>query len=159
MLCGRMRDGRTENALNDIAITRNGALQVVELLVHVNGQLLNHYQADGLIISTPTGSTGYNLSAGGPIVEPQARTILLTPISPHTLTNRSIVLSPEDVIRVEIGEGRDGNALSLEANFDGNLSFPMRTGDVVEVARSQAVTRIIRLEQVSFLEVLRRKLT
>ncbi len=158
MLSGRLHDGHTENALNDIVITRSGSLQIVKLLVHVNGQLLNLYEADGVILSTPTGSTAYNLSAGGPIVEPQARIILLTPISPHTLTNRSIVLSPEDVIRVEIGEGRDGAELTVEVNFDGNLTCPMRTGESLEIARSQAVTRIIRLEQVGFLEVLRRKL-
>ena len=95
-------------ALNDIAITRSGSLQIIRFRICVNGQFLNEYQADGVIVATPTGSTGYNLSAGGPIVEPKAELILITPISPHTLNTRSIILAPSDVVEIEIGGGREG---------------------------------------------------
>lgn len=158
MLRGRIGE-LEENALNDIVLARNGTLKVLSFIIYVNGRILNQYQADGIILSTPTGSTGYNLSAGGPLVEPGASTILLTPVSPHTLTNRSIVLSPEDEVRVEIGEGRDGSELTLEASFDGHIKVPMSTGDAVEVRRSAVVTRILRLKQVGFLDIVRRKLT
>jgi NAD+ kinase len=158
MLTGRIGD-MEESALNDIVIARNGTLQVLSFTVYVNDRVLNQYQADGIILATPTGSTGYNLSAGGPIVEPDARMILLTPVSPHTLTNRSIVLSPEDQIRIVIDEGRDGRQLTVEASFDGNIKVPMVTGDSIEVCRSAHVTRILRLKPVGFFDVLRQKLT
>ena len=111
-----------------------------------------------MIISTPTGSTGYNMSAGGPIVEPGAQMILLTPICPHTLTTRSIVLSAEDRITVEIAAGRDDISLQAEASFDGRNGFEMRTGDRIVITRSAQTTKILKLNQVSFLEVLHRKL-
>ncbi|MCR5674481.1 MAG: NAD(+)/NADH kinase [Lachnospiraceae bacterium] len=157
MLSGRV-NGREECALNDIVITRNGPLQVVRLTVRVDGQLLTEYQSDGIILATPTGSTGYSLSAGGPIVEPEARTILITPVSPHTLTNRSIVLSPHAHVQVEIGEGKNGRKLTLEASFDGGSRIPMETGEVIDIACAEAVTKILRLKQVSFLEMVRHKL-
>ena len=80
-------------ALNDIVISRSGSLQIIKFNIYVNGQFLNNYNADGMIVTTPTGSTGYNLSAGGPLVEPRAKLIMLTPICPHTLNQRSIILS------------------------------------------------------------------
>lgn len=102
MLEGRSaRTGETMEALNDIVITRAGKLQVVGIDVYVNGQFLNRYEADGIIVSTPTGSTAYNLSAGGPIVEPQARLILMTPICAHTLNTRTIIFSPNDTINCD----------------------------------------------------------
>ena len=88
-------------------------LQIIEFDIHVNGQLLNHYKADGMIVTTPTGSTGYNLSAGGPLVEPKAKLITLTPICPHSLNQRSIILSPEDEIVIEIPGGREGQKPQL----------------------------------------------
>ena len=102
-------DGRNEYmAMNDIVVTREGNLRVVQFHVYVNGVLLNSYLADGVIISTPTGSTGYNLSAGGPVVEPTAQMFVITPICCHALNASSVVLSAEDVIEVEICEGRYG---------------------------------------------------
>ena len=102
-------------ALNDIVISRSGSLQIIEFNIYVNGQLLNHYKADGMIVTTPTGSTGYNLSAGGPLVEPKAKLITLTPICPHNLNQRSIILSPEDEIVIEIPGGREGKSQTVEA--------------------------------------------
>ena len=91
-------------ALNDIVISRCGSLQILQFDIFVNGKFLNSYSADGMIVATPTGSTGYNMSAGGPIVEPGAKLLLLTPICPHTLNTRSIILSPEDEVTIQIPE-------------------------------------------------------
>ena len=163
MLNGRavFADGSTEEgwALNDIVISRVGSLQIIKFKIYVNGQFLHEYNADGVIVTTPTGSTGYNLSAGGPLVEPKARLIMLTPICPHTLNQRSIILSPEDVIEIEIPEGREDRIQTVEANFDGSHVIPLRTGDRVRVAESGQITEFIKLSQVSFLEVLQRKMT
>lgn len=152
---GSVREGW---ALNDIVLSRSGSLQIIRFHIYVNGQFLNHYHADGMIVTTPTGSTGYNLSAGGPLVEPGAELIMLTPICPHSLNQRSIILSPEDIIEIEIPECREGRPQTVEVNFDGSLVLPLRTGDKIRIARSEKVTEFIRLNQVSFLEVLHRKM-
>lgn len=147
-----------DQALNDIVLSRRGSLQIIRFNIYVNGQFLNHYKADGMIVTTPTGSTGYNLSAGGPLVEPGAELIMLTPICPHSLNQRSIILSPEDIIEIEIPESREGREQTVEVNFDGSHTLPLRTGDKICVTRSGRVTEFIRLNQVSFLEVLHRKM-
>ncbi len=163
MLSGRvfLTEGGTEEdwALNDIVISRSGSLQIIRFHIYVNGQFLNSYDADGMIVTTPTGSTGYNLSAGGPLVEPGARLILLTPICPHSLNQRSIVLSPEDVVEIEIPLGRDGGGQRVEANFDGSHVIRLGTGDRIRILRSGKTTEFLRLNHVSFLEVLHRKMS
>ncbi len=146
-------------ALNDIAITRSGSLQIIRFRICVNGQFLNEYQADGVIVATPTGSTGYNLSAGGPIVEPKAELILITPISPHTLNTRSIILAPSDVVEIEIGGGREGRVQQVEVNFDGSHNVTLYTGDEVIIERAVRATGIVKLNKASFLEVLHKKLS
>lgn len=162
MLNGKacLSDGsvREDWALNDITLSRSGSLQIIRFNIYVNGQFLNHYKADGMIVTTPTGSTGYNLSAGGPLVEPAAKLIMLTPICPHSLNQRSIILSPEDVIEIEIPECQEGRSQTVEVNFDGSHMIPLRTGDKIRIARSEKVTEFIKLNQVSFLEVLHRKM-
>ena len=145
-------------ALNDIVISREGSLRVVRFNNYVNDTYLNTYKADGIIISTPTGSTGYSLSAGGPIISPAASMILMTPLAPHTLNTRSIVFSPEDVIEVELGEGRDGSIESGMAYFDGAAAMPMVTGDRIRIEKSTKATRIIKINNISFLETLRKKM-
>ena len=159
MLNGKayLSDGRTEEgwALNDIVITRSGSLQIIQFNIYVNGQFLNDYKADGMIITTPTGSTGYNLSAGGPLVEPRAKLIVLTPICPHSLNQRSIILSPEDVI----AQGREGRIQTVEASFDGTHVIPLETGDRIRIVQSEKITEFIQLNQVSFLEVLHKKMS
>ena len=111
-----------------------------------------------MIVTTPTGSTGYNLSAGGPLVEPGARLIVLTPICPHSLNQRSIVLSPEDVIEIQIlARGESGNQ-NVEASFDGNHVIPLGTGDRLRIVRSEETTEFLKLGQGSFLDVLHRKM-
>lgn len=146
-------------ALNDIVLSRCGSLQVLVFHIYVNGQFLNSYSADGMIVATPTGSTGYNMSAGGPIVEPGARLLLMTPICPHTLNTRSIVLSPDDEIRIEIPEGKDGRTQTVEASFDGSCKVRLQTGDAVVVRRADKTTGILKLNTESFLTVLHKKMS
>ncbi len=152
---GGIREGW---ALNDIVLSRSGSLQIIKFNIYVNGQFLNHYNADGMIVTTPTGSTGYNLSAGGPLVEPGAELIMLTPICPHSLNQRSIILSSGDMIEIGIPQPREGREQTVEVNFDGGEMVPLRTGDKICIRRSEKVTQFIRLNQVSFLEVLHRKM-
>lgn len=161
MLFGRVLTGGDEegHALNDVVISRCGSLQILSVRIYVNGRFLNDYRADGVIVSTPTGSTGYNLSAGGPIVEPSASLMLMTPICAHTLNTRSIVFSPEDEITVEIPRGKDGHEQTVEANFDGSHTITLRTGDRIMIRKSEKTTGIIRLNTESFLTVLHKKMS
>ncbi len=152
-------DRKDSYALNDIVITRSGSLQIIKFNLYVNGQFLNRYNADGVIVATPTGSTGYNMSAGGPIVEPKAKLLLVTPICPHTLNTRSIVLAPEDEIEIEIVSGREDSVQQVEVNFDGSHKLTLYTGDRVEVKRAAKTTDIVKLSKVSFLEVLHKKMS
>ena len=163
MLLGRSYEAETvkdeTRALNDIVITRRGSLQIINFNIYVNGQLLHRFHGYGVIVATPTGSTGYSLSAGGPIVEPKAELILLTPICPHSMHNRSIVLSSKDRVTVEIESSRDGETQEVEAIFDGCHKVLLRTGEKIEIRKSKKTTGIVKLSQVSFLEVLHRKLS
>ena len=147
-----------QTALNDIVIHRSGALQLVSLVVYVNGQFLNTFQGDGVIVCTPTGSTGYNLSAGGPIVDPKARMILITPINSHTLNSKSIVIGAEDEVVVEIGaRGREGDA-QVVVSIDGDQHAQLDVGDRIVIRQAQEDCRILKLGKLSFLEILRKKM-
>ena len=145
-------------ALNDITITRCGSLQIISYSIYVNGKYLCKLNADGVILSTPTGSTGYNMSAGGPIADPGAEMILLTPICAHTLTARSIILSSEDEIEIEIDTGRNGSSITVEASADGNEKYLLKTGNRLQIAKADMKTKIIKLKETSFLEALHRKM-
>ena len=158
MLDGIFDDGGENVALNDIVLSRKGNLRIIHFNVYVNGTLLNSYEADGIVISTPTGSTAYNLSAGGPIVEPTASLVVITPICSHALNTSSIVLSSEDEIEIEIGAGREGSQEEVFVTFDGADTVVLKTGDRVRVRRAEAYTKIMKLSKVSFLETLRRKM-
>lgn len=147
------------SALNDIVINRKGALYIINFKIYVNGRLLSTYSADGMIFSTPTGSTAYNLSAGGPIVEPNARLIMMTPVCSHTLVNnRTIILSEEDVIDIEIGECKPGEKQEVSASFDGRHPVNLNEGDKIRIIRSDKATKIIKLSEVSFLDTLQKKM-
>lgn len=153
---GSVREGF---ALNDIVITRNGPLQMLKLNIYVNGRFLHQYQADGVIVTTPTGSTGYSLSAGGPLIAPGAKLLMLTPICPHTLNQRSIIFSSEDVIEIEIPEGRDGQMQRVSASFDGVTSAYITTGERIRIRKSEQCAEFILMNQESFLDVLNRKMS
>ena len=162
MLCGEITGENKKTvispALNDISITRSGPLQIIKLRIYVNGKLLCTWNADGIIISTATGSTGYNMSAGGPIVEPGAHLILITPICAHTLNARSIVLRADDIVEVEVGEGRGGNCQVVEANSDGSERIAMETGDKIRICKAEETTTILKLSKMCFLELLHKKM-
>ena len=146
-------------ALNDIVINRTGALHIISFKIYVNGTLLSTYNADGMIISTPTGSTAYNLSAGGPIVEPRARLIMMTPVCSHALlNNRTIILAEDDVIDIEIGEYKPNEQHEIAASFDGKNQVNLNEGDKIRITRSDKVTKIMKLSELSFLDTLHRKM-
>ena len=145
-------------ALNDIVIHRTGELSVVSLIVYVNGEYLHTFRADGIIVSTPTGSTGYNMSAGGPIVDPKAQMILITPINAHNLNSRSIVIGAEDEVVVEIGRRRSQKDETLEVSFDGDTAARLVVGDKFSIRKASDTTRILKLSNKSFLEILSKKM-
>ena len=158
MLQGRViSDGRTvaeDIALNDIILGRMG-LHTLKYDLYVNGEFFNEYTADGMIMATPTGSTAYNLSAGGPIAAPESALIIMTPICPHTLNSRSIVLSSENRIMLKVTGGEDREQF---LSFDGDTVVKLRRGDRIEVERSEITTTLVQLSQVSFLENIRKKM-
>lgn len=162
LLCGCCMEEKTVSqeriALNDIVIHRSGTLQVVDLIISVNGEYLNTYSADGIIIATPTGSTAYSMSAGGPIVDPRADLLVMTPISPHTLNAKSIVLGAEDEIAIEVRTRDGGQCKTVEVSFDGQPVGVLKEGDRILVKKAQVRTRILKLSSMSFLERLRKKL-
>lgn len=152
------KDALESLAFNDVVITRSGKLRIVEYKIYVNGEYLHSYKADGIIVATPTGSTGYNLSAGGPIVKPSASSIVITPICPHTLNTRSIVLAGEDHVMVEIGPGRKYENEQADVVFDADTAFSLCSGQKVHICKADDSVRMIKLSNISFLEALRRKL-
>lgn len=145
-------------ALNDIVIGRRGRLRVVDFNIYVDDVFLCSYRADGIIISTPTGSTGYSLSAGGPIVAPDASLMLLTAIAPHTLNSRTIVLPDNVKIKVELGSSNLLDKEGAEVTFDGDTSMKLNVGNSIEVTCSEKITRLIKINNTSFVEILRRKM-
>lgn len=146
-------------ALNDIVVSRSGFSRIIGLKIYVNGKVMDIYEADGVIVSTPTGSTGYNLSAGGPIVCPKTNIMIVTPISPHSLTSKSIVFSSGDEIVVEVLKMRKAQEEEAIVTFDGQQGLQLSPGDRVVIRKSNNVTRMIKLFDVSFYDVLREKIT
>jgi NAD+ kinase len=152
------REGREFLALNDIVVTKSGYARILRVRSEVNGRHLATLLADGLIVATPTGSTAYSLSAGGPIVHPAVEVIVVTPICAHTLNARAVVVSANDVITVRVQPvGKPVAPPTL--TVDGQEGFPLEPDDVVKVERSPHRTRLIRLGSVGFYDMLRNKLT
>lgn len=145
-------------AFNDVVIRRSGLPQMVNLTIYVNGEYLNTYSADGMIIATPTGSTAYSMSAGGPIVDPMANLILITPISPHSLISKSIVLAADAQIVVEIGSRRMERDEEVDVSFDGDKGLKLAVGDKIVISRAKVSAKILKLSKLSFFEVLRKKM-
>lgn len=153
----KMLDKRT--ALNDIVLTRGRDICIISYEIYVNGKFLGEFDADGIVVSTPTGSTGYSMSAGGPIVEPDSELILITPVSAHTLNSRSIVLSPDDSIRIIMKSRREGHRQSGLISFDGARPQEIKSGDYVDIERADIITKVIKINKESFLEILSRKIS
>lgn len=158
MMLSTSAGGDRRDALNDVIITRYGDPRVVRYVIYVNGRCLSTYDADGIIVSTPTGSTGYNLSAGGPIVEPNAKLILITPICPHTLNTRAIVLSSDDKISIEVCRSRYMTEYEACVSCDGLSTIKLSAGEYVDIRKADGVTKVIKMSREGFLEVLSRKL-
>ena len=138
-------------ALNEISISKN-IFGVVRFDVYIDEKLINSYTADGMLVCTPTGSTAYNLSCGGPIVDPTAKIMTLTPIAPHTIINRSIIVSDESVVSIKITELRENT--DPYALYDGK-PIEIETGDTVRIRKSENITKIVKLNWQSFIDTVR----
>ena len=141
-------------ALNDFVISRGELHRMIQLDVKVDGDFLTTYQCDGLIVCSPTGSTAYSLSAGGPIVSPSSSVMSLTPICPHALSNRSVIVPFESVIEVEVGTHRPETILT----GDGQVPLTLQPGDTVEIRRSRHQFRLLSIKGNSFYQRLRQKM-
>lgn len=141
-------------ALNDVVVTKGSFARLIELATYIDGHYFMTYVADGLIIATPTGSTAYSLSAGGPIVSPGQASIIVTPICPHSLYSRSLVISNHQLVRVCVKASHEDIALTV----DGQHGIKLRPSDEVLIRDAGAKARLVRLPGRSFYEVLRRKL-
>lgn len=142
-------------ALNDVVITKAARARMTDLSVFVGDEFVTRVKADGLIVATPTGSTAYNLAAGGPIVQPVVDAIVLTPIAPHMLTNRPIVIPASSIVRVQpMMAERD----ELYVTFDGQAGYQLEAGDEVRISRAERRVRLLRPSPRSYFDVLRQKL-
>jgi NAD+ kinase len=141
-------------ALNDVVISNGARARIIRFGVMVDELPLTTYRADGIIVATPTGSTAYSLSAGGPIVEPTVQVLLLSPISPHTLSNRPVVLRPDATVRITVADDQQDVVLTV----DGQDRFDLAGGDVVEVRRGRTPVVLVRSPKRAYYDVLRSKL-
>ena len=152
------RDGRetaSHLVLNDVVINKGALARIVDLKTRVNSLDLATFKADGLIISTPTGSTGYSLSAGGPIVNPSMNCIVITPICPHTLTNRPIVIDDGSVVDITVSSLDDED---IYLTLDGQVGLELHSGDRIRVSRANHTARLVMSEERDYFAVLRTKL-
>lgn len=145
-------------AINDVVISRKEFLRTIAVRADVGSSTVGTFTGDGLIVATPTGSTGYNLSAGGPVVTPGSELFVLTPICPHSLNNRSIVVSDNDAITLRLEQYKKTQPDEVIVTIDGQETAPLMTGDEVRVTRSEKRTRLVRPDGTNFFTVLRRKL-
>ena len=153
-----LREGKQNeihHVLNDVVFNKGALARIVDLETRINRQFLTTYKADGLIVATPTGSTGYSLSAGGPIIQPQMSCIVITPICPHTLTNRPIVVTDESIISVTITSSFDEK---VYLTLDGQVGIELQEGDSVEVRKALSKTSLVMSRSRDYFELLRTKL-
>ena len=155
------RDGKVikkDIALNDVVFNRMPPTGVMKYEIKIDGVKLNEYAADGIIVSTPTGSTGYNLSAGGPLVQPEAEIILITPMCPHTLNSRSIVFSAKSVVEIKGTISHNDDKQQIFVSFDGDGNYMLDKGDVIKVKKSRLLVKMIRISDSSFVETVGKKM-
>lgn len=141
-------------ALNDFVVTRGEAPRLIELEVSVDGEALTRYRCDGLIVCSPTGSTAYSLAAGGAVVSPTAEVFTLTPICPHTLSNRSVIVSLRSKVQVKVL----GDKVETILTSDGQTTVPLAPGDIIEIKQSRHRIQLLHLRGSSFFNTLRKKL-
>lgn len=144
----------TGRVLNDVVINKAALARIIEIEVSLNGLFVNSFRADGLIVSTPTGSTAYNLSAGGPIIYPSMNAVVLTPICPFTLTNRPIVVPDNALIELKLQKGTEGVVLTL----DGQIGYTMQADDSVRIRKSRTTFNLVQPANRNYFDVLRNKL-
>ncbi|HVI71799.1 MAG TPA: NAD(+)/NADH kinase [Pyrinomonadaceae bacterium] len=152
-----LRDGSsvtTNRVLNDVVINKSALARIIEIETFFNGQFVNSFRADGLIVSTPTGSTAYNLSAGGPVIFPSMNAVVVTPICPFTLSNRPIVVPDDAEIELVLKTDQEEVALTL----DGQVGFPLKVEDRVKISKSRTMFNLIQPSNRNYFEVLRDKL-
>ncbi|BBF41918.1 NAD kinase [Lachnospiraceae bacterium KM106-2] len=145
-------------SLNDIVITKRGLCRLITIHVYVNDELIDTYLCDGVIVATPTGSTGYNLSAGGPVVVPKLQAMMITPICPHTLNNRCIMVTADDKIELEIGKSKETLEDEAMAVYDGRIVCALKTGNRIQINKANEETRLVRVTDKSFFQILRSKI-
>ncbi|RJQ52783.1 MAG: NAD(+) kinase [Nitrospiraceae bacterium] len=141
------------NALNDVVLNKSALSRMFELDIRVNGRFVSTFRADGLIVSTPTGSTAHSLSAGGPILYPTLESFLMTPICPHTLTSRPIVMPDTFILEATIKKGED-----IYLTLDGQVGFPLKVNDRIKIRKADYKTRFIVLHDRDYFQILRTKL-
>jgi NAD+ kinase len=144
----------SSSCLNDTVISKGVLARMIRLEVSINGQFVTSLRGDGLILSTPTGSTAYSLSSGGPIINPSVEAMVFTPICPHTLTNRPIVIPSSATVNVTVKSREDGAMVT----FDGQVGFTLRPDDVVEIKAAEHKITLIRAPEKNFYAILREKL-
>jgi len=158
MLAVELRRGDelvTKNrVLNDVVMNKSALARIIQIETKLNDQFVNSFRADGLIVSTPTGSTAYNLSAGGPIIFPTMNTVVITPICPFTLSNRPIVVPDDSVIEVRLMTEKEDVALTL----DGQVGFPIQAGDRVVIRKSETTFNLVQPKNRNYFDLLRDKL-
>jgi len=153
-LNGEKTEKRSFCVLNEVVVNKSALARMIDLETHVNGNYLNMFKADGLIICTPTGSTGYSLSAGGPIIYPSLNVISITPICPHTLTNRPVILTDNSVITVTLRSQNEEVYLTM----DGQVGVKMGEGETVTVNKSDKTISLVRTPFRSYFDILKEKL-
>ena len=143
-----------QRVLNDAVVHKGTLARMIEVELHINSAFVCRYRADGLIVATPTGSTAYSLSAGGPIVQPGVASIVVTPICPHTLSDRPVVVQDSSVVELHLAQSSDSVFLTL----DGQTGVPMQIGDRVNIVRSKERLKLIQPPNKNYFEILRNKL-
>ena len=144
----------SNRVLNDVVINKSALARIIEIEANFNGQFVSSFRADGLIVSTPTGSTAYNLSAGGPVIFPSMNAVVITPICPFTLSNRPLVVPDDGEIQLRLNTDHEEVALTL----DGQVGFPLKVGDLVVIRKSRTTFNLVQPSNRNYFDVLRDKL-
>ncbi len=142
-------------AINDVSISRAGILRILNLSTYIDDNFFDMFPGDGIVVATPTGSTAYSLSAGGPIAEPSSKLIIVTPICPHLLYSRSFVASDERRVKICVSEGFEHKAL---VTFDGQKNYQITGGDYIEIEKAVSTVKILKIHSKNFFTVLRNKI-
>ncbi|MFW6386834.1 MAG: NAD(+)/NADH kinase [Bacillota bacterium] len=150
-------DSMVENlAINDVVVNRGASAHMIRIELYINGEIVNSYRADGIIVSTPTGSTAYSLSAGGPIINPRVRAILITPICPHTLHIRPMVISERERLKVVVSGEKDDK---MKLTADGNFDYDLHNGDSIRIGAAGESIHLVKFPDRTFYSILHEKMS